>query len=375
VTRLSRRSLLLAAGGLACSHKKATPFHGFCFVANETGRSIAVVDLTRFRLRKEISLDAAPADIVPHPKSAGIFVLAPDTGTVFEIDAVKLEITRRTRAGNRAVGFQLAPDGQALWVLSRDPAALLEFSLDGLRPGRHIALPAAPVAFDLSRENQAVAIALEDHRVVLASLTSAGTRTIALDPEPSLLRFRSDGEQLIVASRLERALTLLDVPTGKIAVRLTLPIEPRQLCFSPDGGHLFVSGGGMDAVVTVYPYRTEVAETMLAGRAPASMAATDSLLLVSNPDSNSVTVLDFDNQGKKLVAVVQVGQGPRQIVLTPDGEYALVVNEKSGDLAVIRIQALTAYPNGEKRLYQMAPLFTLIPVGEKPVSAGIVRFA
>ena len=40
---------------------------------------------------------------------------------------------------------------------------------------------------------------------------------------------------------------------------------------------------------------------------------------------------------RKVIAVVQAGQGTRQILITPDDQFALVLNEYSGDLAVIRI--------------------------------------
>ena len=40
---------------------------------------------------------------------------------------------------------------------------------------------------------------------------------------------------------------------------------------------------------------------------------------------------------------------------------------KSGDLALIRIFSLRA-----RYRYTPAPLFTMIPVGEKPVSAAVV---
>jgi DNA-binding beta-propeller fold protein YncE len=72
--------------------------------------------------------------------------------------------------------------------------------------------------------------------------------------------------------------------------------------------------------------------------------------------------------------VVQVGRGPCRIVLTPDGQYALVLNEKSGDMAVVRMLALSTTPNGSYRRFKPAPapIFTLIPVGERPVSAAIV---
>ena len=68
----------------------------------------------------------------------------------------------------------------------------------------------------------------------------------------------------------------------------------------------------MDAVVIVFPYSTEVWQTLLAGHAPGAMAIAESdrppaYLLVANPDTNSVTVLDVETG--KLVALVQVGRG------------------------------------------------------------------
>ena len=62
-------------------------------------------------------------------------------------------------------------------------------------------------------------------------------------------------------------------------------------------------------------------------------------------------------------------QEPRHILITPDKQYALVLNRRSGDLAVIRIQSLRA------RRYKSAPLFTMIPVGEGPVSTAVVAIA
>jgi YVTN family beta-propeller protein len=128
----------------------------------------------------------------------------------------------------------------------------------------------------------------------------------------------------------------------------------------------------MDAVVIVFPFTTEIWQTVLAGRAPGAMAVTDSpsFLLVANPETNSVTVLDVDSQ--KLVALVEVGQRPGQILLTPDQQYALVLNEGSGDMAVIRTYSLRSPQLASRSRFKSAPLFTMIPVGEKPVSAAVV---
>jgi YVTN family beta-propeller protein len=130
----------------------------------------------------------------------------------------------------------------------------------------------------------------------------------------------------------------------------------------------------MDAVAIVFPYHTEVWQTVLAGRAPGAMAATDTppFLLVANPDTNSVTVLDLANQN--LSAVVEVGAGPTAILTTPDNQYALVLNELSGDMAVIRLDRLSASSSDRVLRFKSASLFTMIPVGEAPVSAAVVKW-
>ena len=377
---ISRRSLLLAsAAAAACTRPKAQRFFGYCFVANRDSRSIGVVDLTRFRTRRQIPLDAAPSQVLARPKTTSAYVLAPANGTIYEIEAGLLTITRRVRAGNTAIAMRLSRDGKALWVLYRDPAGLVEIPFENMRPGRRIRLSAAPVDFDLSREtDDACVVATSARTIAVVSLSqSSVSRTIQAATEPAMARFRLDGSQLITGSQTDRSLTIYDVPTGKTVVRLPLSIAPREFCFTADGGHLYVSGDGMDAVVSVFPYRTEVWETLLAGHAPGVMAIAESdrppaYLLVANPDADRVTVLDVETGN--LVALVQVGQEPRQIVITPDNEYALVLNEKSGDMAVIRIFSLGGNQVGGDRVkrYKSAPLFTMIPVGERPVSAAVV---
>ena len=390
-TILSRRALLGAAASamVGCGRKKATRIPGYCFVANQGSRSVAAVNLESFRVQRQISLDSAPAAVVAHPSKPKVFVLGPDAGAIYEIDAATLAVSRRVRAGNLAVAMSISPAGDSLWVLYRDPAMLVELPLDSLKPGRRVRLPSPPDSFDLAtvKGNQdgrglAAVASRTDRTIVLASLGNAVVeRTIAVGAEPSLVSFGQDGGILIAGNGPEHSITIFDVATGKTVVRLPLPLAPRHFCATSDGGQLFVTGDGMDAVVVVFPYLTEVYQTILAGRAPGAMAVTDdasglSMLMVANRETSGITVLDFNDY--KLVAVVTVGQGPGQILLTPapERQYVLVLNETSGDLAVIRTRALATTPKGAQRQLsareRSAPLFTLIPVGERPVSAAVV---
>jgi DNA-binding beta-propeller fold protein YncE len=375
-SHFSRRFWLLSsAAALGCGRPpKATGYTGYCFVANQQSRSVSVVDLTNFHRLPAIALDAEPSLVLAHPARPKALVLAPAAGTVYETDAASFSVSRRLRAGDELVSMKLDPAGDSLWVLSRNPAALIQIALDSLRPRRRIRLTAPPDDFDLSQDGRAVIVSRQARAVFLVSRQRAVIeRTTALSTEPTSVCFQSDGKQILAASRADRSITILDVVDGKIVVRLPLPFAPRRFCFTADGGQLFLTGEGMDAVVIVYPYQTEVAETILAGRAPDAMATTGATpgpyLLVANPPTNTVTVLNIDD--RRLVSVVEVGQSPSEILITPDNQYALVLNQNSGDLAVIRLYSLDNPARAHR--YKSASLFTLIPVGAKPVSAAVVR--
>jgi YVTN family beta-propeller protein len=267
--------------------------------------------------------------------------------------------------------MHLTPDGKSLWVLQS--RALVRVELSRLRAVQAIPLPGVADDFDLAGDGHAAIGFGPERRLALVRLGAArdtGRIDHFVDAgcEPSLVRFQGDGKQVLVASRADRSLTIFDAASGRTTVRLPLPVEPANCCFSSDGGQMFLTGPGMDAVVIVYPYQTEVGETILAGRTPDGMAvsATPQYLFVANPESGSVTVLDIDT--RKLVGALAVGQEPRHILITPDNRYALVLNWRSGNMAVIRIAAFTE----RRHRTDPAPLFTIVPVGEQPVAAAVV---
>jgi DNA-binding beta-propeller fold protein YncE len=298
---------------------------------------------------------------------------------VYEIDAGKLAVTRRARAGDRAINMAVAPNNEALWILYSDPGELVELPFDSLRPRRRIRLTSQPDGFHLSSTNYAAIASYRDRTITVASLDRAAIeRVIASRDEPSLLQFQQDGAQIVAGSHPDRAVTIFNTASGKTVVRLALAIAPQHFCQDVTGGQLYVTGEGMDAVVIIYPYETEIGQTILAGHAPGAMAVTHGaspLLLVANPDSDRITALDVNTMGF-VTAVVDVGQEPCCIVTTPgsqpDSQYALVLNRKSGDVTVIRSYSLSRGGPFKEPLAKPTPVFTMIPVGEKPVAAAIV---
>jgi DNA-binding beta-propeller fold protein YncE len=281
-------------------------------------------------------------------------------------------VKRRAWLGGPATSMLLESTGNALWVLSGPGKRLLRVSLDAFRPSADIRLPGEPTSFDLGAYygkdewiGMAVAGFGKSGSVSLVDLRSgAVSKPSQVGGEIGAVRFRGDGKSVLVAGLESRQLTVLDCPSGGIVVHLPLAVRPDNLCFHPDGGQLFITGQGRDAVAVVYPYFVpEVAETVLAGSRPGAMAATSSYLFVTNPSAGDVSILNITR--RRVIAVTAVGAGPGFVAVTPDKEYALVLNRESGDMAVIRVAGLQ--PDRRKT----APLFTMIPVGSKPVSAVV----
>jgi YVTN family beta-propeller protein len=358
----------------ACTRPKATGFSGYAFIANQEGGAIAAVDLEVFAVARHIRVDGAPTAVVAQPQRSRVYALTPANGTVHEIRSDNLTFSRKLQVCGAAITMRLSADGSELYVLSREPRRLIAVTLDALRVAWQVDLASDPLDFDISTDGAQLAISHGAARAItfVDVASHRAFPTVEASGEIGLVRFQYS-KQLIAANTSERMLSLYHAGNRKLIVNLPIAVRPDHLCFNADGGQLFVTGEGMDAVVVVYPsYTPEIGETVLAGHNPGAMAAsaTPGYLFVANPKSGDVSILDIET--RRLIAVTPVGTEPSYITITPDDQYALILNQASGDMAVIRIPNVTRAVTQQRR-WKKGPLFMLIPVGSKPVSAAIVQ--
>lgn len=366
-----RRSFLALGAAAAACRRKASGFDGIAFVANQDGNSVAAVDLNAFVVARQIRLDAGPSAIAAGPRPRVVYALTPATGSLHEIVVETLSFRRKLAFAHSALALRMTRDASALYVLCGDPRAIVRIDLPGWKVDWRVSLPADPVDFDLSPDGAHLAVSFGAAGAGLIPVGKGAFAPIETDGDVGAVRFQADGRQLIVAGRSARTVSFYQVPGAGLVATLPLAVRPENLCFNNDGGQLFITGPGMDAVVVVYPYFTpQIGETLLAGHAPAAMATSvkPDFLFVANTQSNDVSILNIRN--RKLVALAPVGSAPGFITITPDSQYALVLNQNSGDMAVLRIPALTR--TRSKANAKRAGLFNLIPVGSKPVSAVVV---
>jgi YVTN family beta-propeller protein len=366
---MNRRAFLLAIPTLSCQRPPSAGYD--VFVANEDGHSVAAVDLTTFRVRKQIGIEGNPTAIISHSRRPALYVLTPQTGTVHEIDPVSLSVRRKARLGSQAMSMRLAEDGKSIWVLSSEARALVQLELDGLRFGARIKLPAAPEDFDITSEQAAISFPAEGAFAIAGLASARIEHTISVGRKAHVIRFHANGRQVVCGNGPDRTVIIFNVAKARVVANLPVAVEPQNFCFKADnGGELYVTGAGMDAVVVIYPYQGYVYETRLVGRSPGAMdlASSFDYLFVANTDSGDVTVMDIITG--KVKAVIAVGAQPRYIAVTPDNQYAVVLNSRSGDMAVIRVAAIL---NPSRPRYAPSPLFTMISVGAKPVCAAMRR--
>ncbi len=352
-------ALTLAA---ACSRRQSGGYRGYAFIAAQEGEDLAAIDLEVMAVERHIALDGAPAQVLAAATRPAVYALTPATGSVHEIQFYKLTVSRKATVASAAVSMALAPDERSLYVLARQPRALIGVDLDGFRQSWSLPLPEEPSELALSEDGKLAAIT-SARGVWLVEVAARRLRGPLLAGDFGAAQFRFDGKLLMVANRGANLLSLIDTASGRLVTHLPVPVRPEHFCTTQDGGQLFVTGAGMDGVVIVYPYQTEVAETVLAGHAPGAMAVSDSLLFVASPQSGDVSILEINS--RKVIAVVPVvGTDPGAIVITPDNRYALVLNRKSGDVTVLRASTLA----GNRSKWA---LLTVIPVGSQPVSAAV----
>lgn len=334
-------------------------------MASATEAVLGVVGLPRFAYEKTLALPSPATTLMA--RGGMVYALCSRDGALSVFDGVRLIPTATLRLGG-APQTAVLKHGR-IWCLMADPPRLVPIDLDPLRMRAPIVLPRRPVSLDVAGNELSACLALEGGQILFVHLeTGLVLPPRLVDDRLGTVRYRSDGRVAIVAGLDRRQLILVDALTRDVMVQLPLAVVPERFCFSADGGQLFITGEGSDSVVIAYPYRSEIAQTSLSGRKPGEMAASAEppLLFVSNPQAGSVTTFSISEQ--RVVCVTGVGVDPGAIYITPDQEFALVLNRGSGDMAVIRIPAIPV----DTRRRKTAPLFTMIPVGPRPLAAVVL---
>jgi DNA-binding beta-propeller fold protein YncE len=271
-------------------------------------------------------LDAGdlPLAMALHPDGRHLVVV--DNGwskpSLRVVDLERWQVIQNLPVDNAWLGLVWHPDGERLFSSGAADNSIREILWrDGrLAPGRTLAL--AP-----PQENQKE-----------GGFESPGfVAGLAISP---------DGRTLYAAHVFGESLAAVDVETGEVRARATLPAEAYGTLVSPDGRTVFVSVWGASRVALFEPVTLRPLGEIAVGEHPNAMALSrdGARLFVACASTNAVWVVDLAS-GK---AVEQIGVAlrpdappgvtPNAIALSPEGDTLLVANADNNAVAVVDVR-------------------------------------
>jgi YVTN family beta-propeller protein len=198
--------------------------------------------------------------------------------------------------------------------------------------------------------------------------TLALRSTVRVVKKPEEVVVLPDSSLAFVLSRTEHLLSVVDLQRSVLVTNLELAGNPSDMLLKPDGGELYVISPDAHGLQAIDTWTHEVGDYMVLGSAPTRgvLSADGGTLYVSDSAAGHIIPVDIANRqvirdpgtGKEFP--IPAGQSPGALRFDPNENLLIVVNQGSGDVAVIRVRTNS--------------LLTMIPVGDGPRDLAVKLF-
>jgi len=291
--------------------------------------SLSVIDTEKNAVVTTIPLERDPLSIDLDADGAFAYVANAGSNSVSVIDLKARQEVARIGAGDEPVEARISPDGRTLVVANR-------------------------------RGNSVTVVSLKDRSVRAVFEGCPGASDVTILPDSSKAFAACSGGHQIMAIALADSKTYPGQP-DRLESLLDVGRAPVHLALKPDGGELFVSNSASDSISEVITGTDDVSGAYLMGEEPVRglVSSDNSLLYVANFRSQYVTAYSIDD-GRRLSPSIHVGDGPVAMAFSGNGFLIFVVDNRSGDIAVVRAGTRS--------------LFTILPTGRGPNAIAVKAF-
>ena len=345
--------------------------HLSAFVSTADG-NVTVVDLVKLKAVARIAVGPGISGMREHPTRPEIFGVSSTGGYVWILDPranhFTGQITARIPVGPLPYAIDFSPDGSRIYTTASGNDTLLAIDAKSRAIVGRAATGREPVLAHVTPDGKTILVvnrrdaSLGIHNAVTLALRGS----VSVIARPDDVAVLPDSSLAFVLSRNERRISVVDLRRGMLVTNLELAGQPTEMLLKPDGGELYVISPEAHGLQAINTWTHEVGDYMVLGSAPTRgvLSADATLLYVSDTAAGRVTPVDIFNRrivrdpGKGFP--VPAGDVPAALRFDPDENLLLVVNQGSGDLAVIRVR--TNF------------LVTMIPVGEHPQDLAVKLF-
>lgn len=357
-----------------------SPDNATLYVTDRTAGNVTVLDRVGRAKRAEIAVAGQPAQLALAADGGTLYVAERGAGTIAVVDTSKNVVSARIPVGRWPRAVAVGAKTKRLFVANQDShdVSIVDLSQPPGVPIARVAVVREPSDMALTPDEQRLVVvnqlplgAATDPRLAAhVTIIDCQRRTVASDvalPPGSTsvhgVCLSPDGRWAYVVHHLGRfnlpitqlergwastyALTIVDVTQGTRLATLLLDdltqgaADPFAVVSSHDGRQLWISHSGVHEVSRV---EIGLVHELLVGQVPAQLAALkdgarENVWVRIQQDRSQIAELENDLTALYIAGAIHRfpsgGKGPRDLLLSTDGQELLVANYFTGAVAAL----------------------------------------
>ncbi len=297
------------------------------FVADEGSDTLTVIDAASFKKLATIPVGRGPHNVQLSPDGRRAWVTT---------NGERESVAKKERESHGSAHGVAAGRGQ-IWAIDTESYAVVAKHAVGLHPAHVVLTPNGRYAYVTNGGENSVSV------VELPSGKLAST--IPVGEYPHGVRISPDGREAYVANFKAGSVSIIDTASMKEVARLPVGKGPAQTGFTPDGRTAFVSLSGENRVALIDPAARKILRKVPVGTIPIQLyaSADGKRLFAANQGSKQrpgTTVSVIDIASGKEIKSIKTGRGAHGVVIGTEGRYAYVTNTFEDTVSVIDVTSL-----------------------------------
>ncbi|HZI93157.1 MAG TPA: beta-propeller fold lactonase family protein, partial [Patescibacteria group bacterium] len=337
-----------------------TPDGTRVWVVNPDSGSVTVLETAGDTVVAEIPVGAFPCTVAVSPDGTRVYVANSDSNDLSVIDTTALAELTRVPIGAQPTGVAASPDGTRLYVANTSQGRVTV--LDAATLGVVAQIPTAPRPRGLAISADSTRLAVTHYLTPVPQLnatvsivdttTNAVLGTVALPVPPGLPGVANFLEQAVFRPGAPVVwLPMVQMETGNPNIQLTTTV------------HAAFAVIDVNLRQELAPLRTHLERVL--SRPVSQPVAIDfspngAVALIANQASNDLAILNAGTRAQ--ISLVDVGDAPQGVAVTPDGTKAYVSNYLGRSVSVVSV----ANP-------ALAAVLRTVTVTPEPLAPGILN--
>ena len=286
--------------------------------------------------------------LVPFITDANLaYITNEKDNTVSVIDIKKQKVVKTVEVGQRPRGIIMSKDGKLVLICASDDDRVEVRDAETLKLKYHLPSGPDPELFILSPDDSTLYIANEDDAMVTVvdMVDKMIIDDIPVGVEPEGMGLTNDGAILVNTSETTNMAHFITTDNLEIVENVLVDQRPRVAVFTPNDSEVWVSAEIGGTVKVINPNSKEVTHTISfeipgvndESIQPVGIRHTNDgkYTFVALGPANRLAVID--QQTKKVIKYLLVGQRVWQMAFTPDEKTLLSTNGVSNDVSLIDV--------------------------------------